>query len=298
MIGAKRGGPEVADEENKHTVAESATGDKRYSDPYGLYRRWLGAWEDVRNEAYEGEVSSTELGELWRRWFETTFGLQNRISEAGNGFTNNMAPLWKEMADDISAKMLSGESLPEEPVKFFVQWYNETEERWSETADELVRRDEVLESMGRFFETYARSEAESRQALEEGLKNRRVPARSDVARVAKLVVVVENKVDRIEETLEDLVQDNSEATTVGAVNGLEERMERLEGKMDRILTALERLESDDQDTPEMPRRSSAQKDADEAVTPLEGLSLELIEAGYVGAGGRGVVKGPKTKEED
>jgi polyhydroxyalkanoic acid synthase PhaR subunit len=289
----------VADEENKRAAAESVTGEKRYPDPYGLYRRWLGVSEDVRDEAYEGEVSSTELAELWRRWFETTNGLRNGTSEAENGFTNSMAPLWKEMADDISAKMLSGESLPEEPVKFFLRWYNETEERWSETADRLIRRDEVLESMGRFFETYARSEAESRQASEEGLKNRGVPTRSDVTRVAKLVVVVENKVDRIEEALEDLVQGDSGSATAGAaVNGLEERMDRLEGKMDRILTALERLGVDGQDTPKMPRSTSTQKDADQAITPLEGLSLELIEAGYVGAGGWDVVKGPKAKDED
>jgi polyhydroxyalkanoic acid synthase PhaR subunit len=289
----------VADEENKHTVTESVTGEKRYSDPYGLYRRWLGVSEDVRDEAYEGEISSTELTALWRRWFEATTGLQNGTSEAENGFANSMAPLWKEMANDISAKMLSEESLPEEPVKFFVRWYNETDERWSETADELIRRDDVLESMGRFFETYALSEAESRQASEEGLKNRGVPTRSDVARVAKLIVVVENKVDRIEETLEDLVQGGSGSATVSAaVNGLEERMNRLEGKMDRILTALERLGDDDPNTPKIPRSTSAQKDADEAVTPLEGLSMELIEAGYVGAGGWGVAKGPKTKVED
>jgi polyhydroxyalkanoic acid synthase PhaR subunit len=289
----------VADEENKNTVAASATGEKRYPDPYGLYRRWLGALEDVRDEAHEGEVSSAELGELWRQWFESTVGLRDGASEAENGFANSMAPLWKEMADDISAKMLSGETLPEDPVRFFVRWYNETEERWSETADELMRRDEVLESMGRSFETYVRSEAESRQASEEGLKNRGVPNRSDVARVAKLVVVLENKVDRIEETLEDLVRGDS-ATTVGtAVNGLEERIDRLEGKMDRILTALERLGGDDQAIPKlMPRSSSAQKAADEAVTPLEGLSLELIEAGYAGAGGGGLAKGPKTKDED
>ena len=289
----------MADEENKHTVADSTTGEKRYPDPHGLYRRWLGAWENVQ-DADEGEVSSTELAELWRRWFEATVGLRDGASEAENEFTNSMAPLWKEMADDVSAKMLSGESLPEEPVRFFVRWYNETEERWSETADELMRRDEVLEAMGRFFDTYARSEAELRQASEEGLKNRRVPTLSDVARVAKLVVLVENKVDRIEETLEDLVQGDfaPAVSAVAAVNGLEERMDRLEGKMDLILAALEKLEGNNQDILKVPQNSSAQKDADEAITPLEGLSLELIEAGYAGTGGWGVVNGPKTKDVD
>jgi polyhydroxyalkanoic acid synthase PhaR subunit len=279
---------------------DSTTGEKLYSDPYGLYRRWLGASEDVRDKANESEVSSTELGELWRRWFEATVGLRREALEAENGFMNHMAPLWKEMADDVSAKMRYGESLPEDPVRFFVQWYNETEERWSETANELLRRDEILESMGRFFETYARSEAELRHASEEGLNNRGIPTRSDVARVAKLVVVVENKVDRIEESLEGLVHGDTESATAGAaVNSLEERMDRLEGKMDRILAALGKLVGDDQDLPETPQSSSGRKEyANESVTPLEGLSLELIEAGYVGAGGWGVVEGPTTKDED
>jgi polyhydroxyalkanoic acid synthase PhaR subunit len=291
----------VTDEKNAHMTADSTAGEKLYSDPYGLYRRWLGASEDVQDEANEGKVSSTELGELWRRWFEATAGLRSEASEADNGFMDHMAPLWKEMADDVSAKMLSGESLPEDPVRFFVQWYNETEERWSETADELLRRDENLESMGRFFETYARSEAELRHASEEGLKNSRVPTRSDVARVAKLVVVVENKVDRIEEALEELAHgDSVPAMAAGAaVTGLEERMDRLEGKMDRILAALGKLVGDDQDLPETPQSSSERKEyANKSVTPLEGLSLELIEAGYVGAGGWGVLEGPKAKDED
>ncbi len=290
----------MADEENKHKVADSATGEKRYPDPYGLYRRWLGASEDVRDAASEAEVSSTELGELWRQWFEATVGLRDGVSGAENGFANSMTQLWKEMAEDFLGKMLSGEALPEEPVRFFVRWYNETEERWSETADELMRKDEVLESMGRIFETYAHSGAELRQTSEKGLKDSGVPTRSDVARVAKLVVVVENKVDRIEETLEDLVRDDSGPATVGAaVNGLEERMDRLEGKMDRILTALEGLGGDDQDIPQMSRSSSVQKNADEAITPLEGLSPEPIEAGYVGGtGGREVMTGSRTRDED
>jgi polyhydroxyalkanoic acid synthase PhaR subunit len=285
----------LADEENKRKAGDSATDEEQYPDPYGLYRRFLGASKD----ANEGEVSSTELGELWRRWFEATVGLRNGATETENGFADSMAPLWKEMAEDFSGKMLSGEALPEDPVRFFVRWYNETEERWSETADELMKKDELLESMGHIFETYARSEAELRHASEEGLKNSGVPTRSDVARVAKLVVVVENKVDRIEETLEDIVRGDSGPATVGAaVNGLEERMDRLEGKMDRILTALDRLGVDGQDNPKMPRSTSAQKDADQAITPLEGISLELIEAGYVGAGGWEAVKGPKRKDED
>jgi hypothetical protein len=75
-------------------------------------------------------------------------------------------------------------------------------------------------------------------------------------------------------------------------------MDRLEGKMDGILTALEELGEKDQGISKVPRSPSVQKDADGVVTPLEGLSLELIEARYAGAGGWAVVTGSKTRDED
>lgn len=287
----------MADEVETNTVAEPASGEKRYPDPYGLYQRWFDALEKVGDKANEGTLSPAELGELWRRWFEEAVGLQSGTSETENGLLNSMAPLWKEMADDLSAEMLSGESLPEDPVKFFLRWYNDTNERWSEAADELLRRDEFLESMNHFFETYARSHREQRHTSEEWLKNLYLPTRSDVARVARLVVVVENKVDRIEEALEVFVNGDSEPATAGALENLEGRMDRLEDKMDHILAALEKLVGG-LDLPEARRGSSAQKDADEAVMPLEGFSLELIEAGYVGVGSQRVVEGPKTKDEN
>ncbi len=287
----------MADEVDTHTVAEPASGEKRYPDHYGLYQRWFGAAEKVGDKAQEGTLSPAELGESWRRWFEEAVGLQSGSSETENGLLNVMAPLWTEMANDLSAKMLSGESLPEDPVKFFLRWYNDTNERWSEAADELLRRDEVLESMNHFFETYTRSHREQRHTSEEWLKNLQLPTRSDVARVAKLVVVVENKVDRIEEALEVFVHGDSEPATAGALESLEGRMDRLEDKMDHILTTLEKQGSG-LDLPEAQRGASSQKDADEAVMPLEGLSLELIEAGYVGVGDQRIVEGPKTKDEN
>jgi hypothetical protein len=171
-----------------------------------------------------------------------------------------MASLWEEMAEDISQKMLSEEALPEDPLRFFLQWYNDTNERWSKTADELLRKGEVLESASHFFETHARSYGKLRRTGEEGLNNLQISTRSDVARVGRLVVVVENKVDRMEEAFEEFIHGDSEPATAGAVGSLEERMDRLEGKMDRILDALEKMEAgSDPDPPENPRGSSTVK---------------------------------------
>jgi polyhydroxyalkanoic acid synthase PhaR subunit len=222
----------------------TTTEEKRYPDPYGLYQRWFSTVEDIRNETSEDTISAPELVELWRRWFEAKAGPRRRVVEAEDDFLESMAPLWKEMAEDISAKMLSGETLPEDPLRFFLQWYNETSEKWSKAADKLLREDETLESMSRFFEAYVSSHRESLRASEERSKNLRIPTSSDVARVAKLVVVVENKVDRIEEAFEEFIYGDSEPATSDSLGDLGERMDRLESKMDRILAALEKLGND------------------------------------------------------
>jgi polyhydroxyalkanoic acid synthase PhaR subunit len=231
----------VADEAKDRPAASSPTGEKQRPDPYGLYRRWFGLSEDTHNTANEGTINRAEIRKLWRRWFETMVPHLNGAAESKSGFPDSVASLWAEMAEDVSAKMLSEESLPENPLRFFLQWYNDTEERWSEAADEILRNDEVLEKVVSDFETSTRSYQELRHASEEGLKKLQAPTRSDVARVAKLVVVVENKVDRIEEAFEEFVYGDSELATAGAVGSIEERMDQLEGKMDRIIDALERI---------------------------------------------------------
>jgi len=258
--------------------------DKRYPDPYGLYRRWFNTSEDVRDEANGDTISSAELGELWKRWFEATAGLQSRALETEDRFLGNLSPLWTEMAEDASAEMLSEETLPEDPLRFFLRWYNDTNERWSQAADELLRREKVLESTGHFFETYARSHRELRRASEEGLKNLQIPTRSDVARVARLVVVVENKVDRVEEALEEFIYGDSEPATAGAVGSLEERMNRLEDKMDLILAALEKLGAgDDPDSEETPREPTTEKGR----RAIKESSADRKEASGIKAGGLG-----------
>jgi len=233
-------------EARAHKKADSSEDgeERRYSDPYGLYRRWFEAPGYGQAWKYGETVRPEEFGELWRRWFETTLGALEEGAETQNGLAGGMTPLWEEMAGELRDEMLSEGDLPEDPIRHFVSWYRANGERWSEAADQHLRKEEVLESAGHFFETYARSHKQLRRVSEEGLKNLRIPTRSDVARVAKLVVVVEDKVDRIEEAFEEFIHGNSEPATAAAVGSLEERMHRLEGKMDRILDALEKLGTD------------------------------------------------------
>ena len=183
-------------------------------------------------------MGADEIEELWRRWFAgTARGLQGGT---GQGTAGSLGPLWEQMAESIRKEAVSGEELPKDPVEFFLRWYGKTNERWTEVADDLLKNKEALESNARLQANFARSYRELRHASEEGLKNLQIPSRSDVARVAQLVVGVENKVDRIEEAFGEFVYGGSEPATAESVRGLEERMDALEAKMDRILAVLEK----------------------------------------------------------
>ncbi len=211
----------------------------KYSDPYGLYRRWFEAWGGGGKGEMGATVGADEIEELWRRWFAgTAKGLQG--GSGGYGAAESLGPLWEQMAESIRKETASGEELPKDPVEFFLRWYDATSEKWTKLADDLLKKKEVLESNVRHQENFARSYQELRRASEEGLKNLQIPSRSDVARVAKLVVGVENKLDRIEEAFGEFVYGGSEPATAESVRSLEERMDRLESKMDRILAALEK----------------------------------------------------------
>lgn len=223
------------------TEGSSAGTEKKYADPHGLYRRWFETW----GEAWEGEpgmpIGGDEIEELWRRWFAgTAKGLGG--GGGGDAFAGSLGPLWEQMAESIRKEAVSGEELPEDPVEFFVRWYAATSEKWSAVADDLLKKKDVLKSNAVAQENFARSYRELRHASEESLRNLQIPSRSDVARVAKLVVGVENKVDRLEEAFGEFVYGGSEPATAESVRSLQERMDGLEAKMDRILAALEKEE--------------------------------------------------------
>ena len=200
---------------------------KRLPDPYGLYRQWFDALGGAWGEEDAGPIDPAELQEMWRRWFETIAGAHVGTATPERGFEGSMTPLWTEMAKDISEKMLSTEPSPEELFAFFSRWYKATSEKWSEMAQGLAKDEEALETGRRSLETRARSYEELRRTSEEMLRGLQVPSRSDVARVARLVRQLEEKFDAFEESFEE------------AVGGLDDRMGRLEGKIERLLVALE-----------------------------------------------------------
>ncbi|TCJ16189.1 hypothetical protein E0L93_10890 [Rubrobacter taiwanensis] len=121
-----------------------------------------------------------------------------------------------------------------------------------------------------------------RRTSEEYWRNLQLPTRSDIARVASLVIALEDKVDRMEEELE------TEAAGSGRMEDMERRIERVEQKLDRLLAAVERLESSNGG--EIRATEAARRRAAE-------LGVDLREVRGTGAEGQITVEDVRRKGE-
>ena len=246
-----------------------------FMDPYGLYRQWFSGMEQLASgmTGAGGPLSGTRWSErgtgddlgpkgpigttgpagigitnpqdFWRRWFESTVETWQKTAHLGTEMTN-LTPRWMQALGEARDNLMAAENLPRDPLELTVQWYNATSGPVSEFVQELIEREEFLEPSSRFLQNYASLYKVFRRNSEEHLSNLQLPVRSDITRVASLIVALEDKVDRLEEAFEDFEYGYAEPATaenVGAleksVGALDRRIDRVEGKLDQLLAAVE-----------------------------------------------------------
>jgi polyhydroxyalkanoic acid synthase PhaR subunit len=268
-----------------------------YVDPYGLYRQWFEGMERLRGQMMgavgaAGGVEGTngaDPREMWRKWFDATVESWQRSAGLGQEILA-MTPRWAQMLDQARNNLMSLERFPKDPLEFAVQWYNATSGPYSEFVHDIIEREEFLEPASRFMQNYASFYKVFRSRSEEALRSLQIPARSDIARVASLVVALEDKVDRLEEAFEEFEYGYAKPATAEEVGELERRLDRVEGKLDRILAALEDGFAANNGTPEIRATEAARRKAEE-------LGVDLADVHGTGADGRITVEDVRRKGE-
>ena len=253
---------------------------ENYLDPYGLYRQWLGGVEGLQRRMMgaadgAGPSEGADPQELWRKWFDATVESWEKSAEFGEEMLE-ITPRWAEMLDQARANLMSAGSFPQDPLEFAVQWYNATSGPFSEFVHDVIEREKFLESTSRWMQSYASFYKVYVRRSEEYLKSLQVPVRSDITRVAGLVVALEDKVDRIEEAFEEFEYGYAKPATAEELGELEERLDRVEGKLDRLLAALENDSTNG--SPEVNASEAALREARE-------LGVDLAEVEGTGEGG-------------
>jgi polyhydroxyalkanoic acid synthase PhaR subunit len=214
-----------------------------YADPYGLYRQWFEGMESMQKRmmgATDGAEGSevADPQEMWRKWFDATVESWEKSGQLGQEMLE-ITPRWVEMLDQARANLMSVGGFPKDPLEFAVQWYNATSGPFSEFVHDVIEREEFLERASHWMQSYASFYKVFSRRSEEYLKSLQVPVRSDITRVAGLVVALEDKVDRIEEAFEEFEYGYAKPATAEEIEGLEKRLDSVEGKLDRLLAALE-----------------------------------------------------------
>ena len=254
-------------------------------DPYGLYRQWFNSLGDFQELLFDGGFRSpaaalsrdgggstpvidpataaqnpaaaeqpaldavkgqaVEAQNLWKQWFEGAQDSWQKAAGLGREAVE-LGPRWVAMWDQIRNNFLSVGGYPTDPLQFATRWYNATSGPFSDFIGDLIEREEMLDTSSHLLQHYASFYKVFRRNSEEYLKSLQIPVRSDITRVAGLVVALEDKVDRLEEAFEDFEYGYAEPATAESVGNLENRianlegrLEGVEGKIDRLLTALE-----------------------------------------------------------
>jgi len=217
-------------------------------------------------DAAAGQVA--EAQNLWKQWFEASQDSWQKAAGLGREAVE-LVPRWVAMWDQIRNNFLSAEGYPTDPLQFATRWYNATSGPFSDFLGDLIEREEMLDLSSHLLQHYASFYKVFRRNSEEYLKSLSLPVRSDITRVAGLVVALEDKMDRLEEAFEDFEYGYASpataesvgaieerigrledafgriegaadgAATADSVSGLEKRLDDVEGKLDQILTALQ-----------------------------------------------------------
>ena len=208
-------------------------------DPFGLFRQWSGGLQEEAREA-PGGVPRAE--EFWGQWVEATTDVGRRYAEYVSLLVG-FAPLWAQMAQDLPQQMFDGGRIPTDPLDFYTRLYNATNEPLSKMIRGILQNETFLADARRFSENRASLETVFRDASERYFgDNLRLSTRSDNTRVARLVVGLEDKLDRLEEAFEEFEYGYAKPATDETVSALEERIGGLENKLDDNRSDLARVE--------------------------------------------------------
>lgn len=239
--------------------SDAISGDRAgFMDPYGLYRQWFGGMERMRDQMMSvsgmgmprGGPEGMDPQNQWSKWLEASAEGWQKTAQLGTEMMD-LTPRWMQAMGQARDNLMAAENFARDPLEFAVQWYNATSAPVSELVQDLIEREEVLAHSSHFLQNYASLYKVFRRNSEEYLSSLQLPVRSDITRVASLIVALEDKVDRLEEAFEDFEYGYAEPATAESIGGLEgniesldQRIDRVEDKLDQLLAAVEGISAD------------------------------------------------------
>ncbi|HEV2093576.1 MAG TPA: E3 binding domain-containing protein [Rubrobacter sp.] len=220
--------------------SEAARGVPGGVDPAGFYRRWFEGAREMQGRMIGAAPAAVDgapgVQDMWQRWSEASTASWQKGAELGQNAVD-LLPRWTQMLEEARDNLLAGGNLPADPLQFATRWYNATSGPFSDFVGDVIEREEFLEPSSQFLQSYAGFYKVFKRNSEEYLKSLQFPVRSDISRVAGLVINLEDKIDRIEEVLEDFEYTPAKPATADSIEALEERIGGIERALERLRRA-------------------------------------------------------------
>src|SRR5919112_923368 len=248
--------------------SEMAGAKGRQVDPYGAYRRWFEGVREMQERMIgavpEPVAGNPGVNDLWRRWFELSADSWKKSAEMGQNVME-VLPRWMQMLDEARTNLLAGGAPPSDPLQLATQWYNATSGPFSDFVGDVIEREEFLEPSSRFLQSYA----------------------------SFYKVFKRNS----EEYLEDFEYGYAEPATSESVKEVENRLDRVEGKLDRLLAALEGAQENGEVVAETNGSATEVRASDAARRKAAELGVDLSEVEGTGNDGLITVEDVRRKED-
>jgi hypothetical protein len=204
-------------------------------DTFGFHRQWLadrqGSGEAIHGGAGESRNGQVFLRQL-ARW--TTESARRAVELAA--LMARLAPRCGDLARELPRQMVSG-GPPTDPMDFTLRLYDATSGPLSAMIRDLLTDEAFLQLSRRLLENWATAESLLARLSEDTFHRLQVSTTSDNARIATLVIGLDEKVDRLEDAIEDLEYGAGAPPSAAELTRLREQVGRLEEKLDRMLAS-------------------------------------------------------------
>lgn len=123
-----------------------------------------------------------------------------------------------------------------DPFQVWKSMYDQTESKMNEVIHETMQKEGFSEWMGQVQNGYLQYQQMVQKTTEGYLKQANMPTRDEISSIASLIINLEEKVEDLDEKIEEELLTNSAASEI---NKLKASISKLDKKIDTLLKAIQ-----------------------------------------------------------
>lgn len=126
-----------------------------------------------------------------------------------------------------------------DPFSLWKSMYDQTEKNMNEVIHETLKTEAFSEWLGQVQNTYLQYQQLVQKSTEAYLKQVNMPSREEVASLANLIINIEEKIDNIDQRLDDELTDSP---AKAEMNKLKAAVLKLDKKIDAVVALLDNMQ--------------------------------------------------------